>query len=75
MLFKLCLGISNEFYLFIVYRDVMIVLIINCSISVFVGFVIFSVLGFMVYVFGKEVKDVVIFGFGLVFVVYFEGIV
>lgn len=75
MLFKLCLGISNEFCLFIVYRDVMIVLIINCSISVFVGFVIFSVLGFMVYVFGKEVKDVVIFGFGLVFVVYFEGIV
>lgn len=75
MLFKLCLGISNEFCLFIVYRDVMIVLVINCSISVFVGFVIFSVLGFMVYVFGKEVKDVVIFGFGLVFVVYFEGIV
>lgn len=53
----------------------MIVFVINCSISVFVGFVIFSVFGFMVYVFGKVVKDVVIFGFGLVFVVYFEGIV
>lgn len=42
------------------YRDVMIVFLINCGISVFVGLVIFFVLGFMLYETGIDIKNVVI---------------
>ena len=52
----------------------MVVSVINCSTSVFSGLVIFSVLGFMADVLGKEVEDVATSGPGLAFIVYPEGI-
>lgn len=49
-------------YFFVIYRDVIIVSVINCGISFFVGFVVFSVLGFMVKILDVLVGEVVILG-------------
>ncbi|XP_064645225.1 sodium- and chloride-dependent glycine transporter 2-like [Lineus longissimus] len=56
------------------YRDTLIVAILNCSTSVFAGFVIFSVLGFMATVSNVEVGEVADSGPGLAFVAYPAGI-
>lgn len=56
------------------YRDALSVALINCGTSVFGGFVIFSVLGYMSYTTGRPVENVVDSGSGLVFVVYPEGL-
>ncbi|XP_067663699.1 sodium- and chloride-dependent glycine transporter 1-like [Haliotis asinina] len=57
-----------------VYRDAMIVPLINCGTSIFAGFVIFSVLGFMAHEAGTTMEKVVTQGPGLTFVAYPEAI-
>jgi solute carrier family 6 amino acid transporter-like protein 5/7/9/14 len=53
-----------------VIRDTFIVCFGNCLTSIFAGFAIFSVLGFMAKELGVEVPDVAVSGTGLAFVAY-----
>ncbi|XP_005102026.2 sodium- and chloride-dependent neutral and basic amino acid transporter B(0+) [Aplysia californica] len=57
-----------------VLRDSLIIPIINCLTSLYAGFAIFSVLGFMAETAGTPVANVTTDGPGLVFVVYPEGL-
>nr|AKN21421.1 slc6a-1 [Schmidtea mediterranea] len=52
------------------HRDALIIGVVNASTSLFAGFVVFSVMGFMAHQQNKEVKDVVKSGQGLIFLVY-----
>ncbi|BFZ24285.1 hypothetical protein BsWGS_27324 [Bradybaena similaris] len=57
-----------------VYRDAMLVPLINCGTSFFAGFVIFSVLGFMAHEVNTSVDKIVSQGPGLTFVAYPEAL-
>ncbi|XP_070552983.1 sodium- and chloride-dependent glycine transporter 1-like [Ptychodera flava] len=57
-----------------VYLDAAIIPLLNCATSVFAGFAIFSVLGFMAYETGQDVEDVVDSGVGLTFIAYPEAL-
>jgi solute carrier family 6 amino acid transporter-like protein 5/7/9/14 len=52
------------------YRDARIIPILNCGTSIFSGFVIFSIIGFMAQETGSTIEETVRQGPGLVFIVY-----
>lgn len=56
------------------YSDAIIVCLTNCLTSVFAGFAIFSILGHMAHISGKEVSQVVKSGFDLAFIAYPEAL-
>ncbi|KAJ8039493.1 Sodium- and chloride-dependent glycine transporter 2 [Holothuria leucospilota] len=51
-------------------KDAIIVPLVNCLTSVFSGFVIFSIVGFMAYELNQPVESVVAEGYGLAFIAY-----
>lgn len=56
------------------YSDAITVCLTNCLTSVIAGFAIFSILGHMAHISGKEVSQVVASGFDLVFIAYPEAL-
>ncbi|XP_062239348.1 sodium- and chloride-dependent betaine transporter-like [Platichthys flesus] len=49
------------------YRDCMALCCLNCATGIFVGFIVFSFLGFLAHVQGVAIYDVATFGPGLIF--------
>ena len=60
----------SSFWFLLHFRDTLIVCFGNCLTSVFAGFAIFSILGFLAKELGVKVEDVVQGGTGLAFIAY-----
>ncbi|KAI3379371.1 hypothetical protein SNEBB_005464 [Seison nebaliae] len=57
-----------------ILRDTLLVPFVNVLTSVYVGFAVFGVLGYMAHELGVDVKTLAVTGPGLVFIVYPEGL-
>jgi len=57
-----------------VYRDAIIIPLINCATSVYAGFAVFAVLGYLAEMKNVDISEVATAGPGLVFVVYPEAL-